>query len=231
MLAMTNIKQNLQNVTAAIDVATKAAHRDPKTVTLLAVSKTHPAELIEQAYSQGQRHFAENYLQEALKKITTLKELDIIWHYIGALQSNKTRLIAENFSWVHSLCRVKIAERLNAQRPNNLGPLNICLQININDEPTKEGVLLKDLDRVAEKINSLKHLKLRGLMAIPSPAQTPVQLKKSFNALKQAQNKLIQRGVALDTLSMGMSGDFPVAIECGSTMVRIGTAIFGPRDK
>jgi pyridoxal phosphate enzyme (YggS family) len=201
-------------------------------VKLLAVSKTRPAKDVLVLYQVGQRDFGENYLQEALQKQRLLAHLDIAWHFIGPIQSNKTRDIARFFSWVHSVDRIKIAQRLNQQRPANLPPLNICLQVNIDEEETKSGFKLDELAVVIKPLLDLNNLRLRGLMAIPQAENGIEQQRASFKKLAMAKDKLNEQfGLHLDTLSMGMSGDLPAAIVEGSTMVRIGTAIFGARLK
>ncbi len=207
-----------------------ACGRDPNAITLLAVSKKQSPRLIREAYQAGQRCFGESYLQEALEKIETLQDLDIEWHFIGSIQSNKTKLIAENFSWVHGVNRFKIADRLNEQRPENMLPLNICIEVNISNEATKSGVFLADLPELAVKISVLKRLRWRGLMAIPEPREDKAEQLAIYQEIADAQAALIAKGFALDTLSMGMTNDFEAAIEAGSTMVRVGTAIFGQRN-
>lgn len=198
---------------------------------LLAVSKTKPASDIYALYKAGQRDFGENYLQEALGKQKTLAHLAINWHFIGPIQSNKTRDIAGHFQWVHSVDRLKIAQRLNQQRPDTLPPLNICLQVNIDEEPSKSGFSLDALAEVIEPLMSLEKLRIRGLMAIPKATRDVELQRGSFNRLRQAKDQInAQFGLGMDTLSMGMSGDLEAAIAEGSTMVRIGTAIFGSRN-
>lgn len=199
---------------------------------LLAVSKTKPAALIREAWESGQRDFGENYLQEALDKQAQLSDLPgIVWHFIGPLQSNKTREVAERFAWVHSLDREKIARRLSAQRPAALGPLQVCLQVNISDESSKSGVSLAALPALAETVMTLPNLRLRGLMAIPAPAETLEQQRRPFARLNLALAELRARfpEAQLDTLSMGMSADLEAAVLEGATWVRLGTAIFGER--
>jgi pyridoxal phosphate enzyme (YggS family) len=198
-------------------------------VALLAVSKTQPAAVIAALAAAGQRQFGENYLQEALEKIEALRQLDLEWHFIGPLQSNKTRGIAENFAWVHSLDRLKLAQRLSEQRPDTLPALNICLQVNISDEASKRGLNAVELADVAHAVAELPRLRLRGLMAIPAPSTDFVAQRGSFTHLRELQATLIATGVELDTLSMGMSDDLEAAIAEGATIVRVGTAIFGPR--
>ncbi|MDD3884035.1 MAG: YggS family pyridoxal phosphate-dependent enzyme [Gallionella sp.] len=227
---MTTIASNMQAVRDAIDVAARAAGRDPREVTLLAVSKTFPADDLRAAYATGQRCFAENYVQEGTGKIAALKDLQIEWHFIGPIQSNKTRPIAENFSWAHSIERLKVAERLSAQRPESLPPLQVCIEVNISGEASKSGVAPNEVGALAQTVAALPRLKLRGLMAIPQPDSNPAQQHAAFAQLRQLQEQLVDAGLPLDTLSMGMSHDFPAAIAEGATMVRIGTAIFGARN-
>jgi len=208
------------------------ANKNALPVKLLAVSKTRPASEVAVLYKAGQRDFGENYLQEALKKQQLLAHLDMTWHFIGPIQSNKTRDISRYFSWVHSVDRLKIAVRLDQQRPVNLAPLNICLQVNIDEEETKSGFYLDELPNVIEPILALKNVRLRGLMAIPKVDKSIHEQRLSFKKLADAQEKINQSfNIKLDTLSMGMSGDLEAAIAEGSTMVRIGTAIFGERAK
>ncbi|TVP45937.1 MAG: YggS family pyridoxal phosphate-dependent enzyme [Halomonas sp.] len=212
--------------------ALASAERPLNSAALLAVSKTKPAAMIRQAWQLGQREFGENYLQEALEKQTELADLDgIIWHFIGPLQSNKTRAAAEHFDWVHSVDRLKIAKRLSEQRPPDLAPLNICLQVNISREESKAGVLPEELETLAREVATLPNLRLRGLMAIPAPAKDLDAQRQPLAALREAltalQNSLPD--APLDTLSMGMSDDLEAAIMEGATLVRLGTAIFGAR--
>ncbi len=226
---MTNIKDNLDKVKAQISKACHHSHRVKNSVQLLAVSKTKPIELIEQAYISGQHHFGENYLQEALDKIKQLSHLPkLCWHYIGPIQSNKTKQIATNFSWVHSVDREKIALRLN-NHLNDINcqdtPLNICLQVNISDEESKSGVAIEQVFSLAEIVNNCDKLALRGLMAIPHK-NAP---KSSYKEMYQVFTTLKKMYPSVDTLSLGMSNDLDIAIDSGSTMVRIGTAIFGKR--
>ena len=197
---------------------------------LLAVSKTKPAAEIVAVAVAGQRHFGENYLQEALEKIEVLKNLDLDWHFIGPIQSNKTRRIAENFNWVHSVDRLKIAQRLSEQRPDTLPPLNICLEVNISREPSKHGLNIEELSCIIPKVASLPRLSLRGLMAIPAPSKGFTAQRLPYARLRKLQEELIAQGMQLDTLSMGMSDDLEAAIAEGTTIVRVGTAIFGPRE-
>ena len=226
---MTTIAQRLQAIRARIHSAETAGGRQLNTVKLLAVSKAQPAALLREAFVAGQRLFGENYLQEALGKQTTLADLDIEWHFIGPMQSNKTQAIAQHFSWVHSVDRLKIAERLNAARPLHLPPLQICIQVNISAENSKSGVLPQEVYALAEAVAKLPNLKLRGLMAIPAPTTDIAKQHSQFRMVCELYQKLQAQGFELDTLSIGMSEDFPAAIAEGATMVRIGSAIFGAR--
>lgn len=227
---MTAILSNLQATREAIVQAAKAAQRDAAEVRLLAVSKTFPAVAVREAYLAGQTAFGENYLQEALDKIQALSDLPLEWHFIGPIQSNKTRPIAENFAWVHSVDRLKLAERLSAQRPVHLPDLNICVQVNVSGEDTKSGVAPEEVEQLAREVARLPRLKLRGLMTIPSPEPDAERQRRPFKQMQDLLTQLNSRGMNLDTLSMGMSHDFPAAIREGATIVRIGTAIFGARN-
>ena len=198
-------------------------------VVLLAVSKKHSIESIQQVYEQGQTCFGENYVQEGVDKAQALKHLDIEWHFIGPIQSNKTRQVAEHFHWVHTIDREKIAKRLNDQRPSTLPKLNVLIQVNISAQESKSGISLEEIPALAQAINALPNLELKGLMCIPAPLGAE-QLKQEFNAMHEAYQSLQQTYPQVDTLSMGMSADLELAIECGSNMVRIGTAIFGQRN-
>lgn len=233
-LIMSSISLNLQAVRARIAAAAHTVLRDPQEIGLLAVSKTFGADAVIEAAAAGQRAFGENYLQEALDKIATVRaarpELLLEWHFIGPIQSNKTRPIAEHFDWVHSVDREKIAQRLSEQRPAHLPPLNICLQVNISGEATKSGVTPEDLLALAPRVAVLPRLRLRGLMAIPEPAEGVEQQRMPFRQLRELLARLNAQGLALDTLSMGMSADMDAAIAEGATIVRVGTAIFGQRD-
>lgn len=224
-----NITQNLHHIQQQIQLAEKKYHRTPDSVTLLAVSKQQSINKVRAAITAGQNHFGENYLQEALIKIKAFNEFSLQWHFIGRVQSNKTSLIAQHFSWVHSIDRLKIAERLNVQRPENLPPLNVCIEFNISEQLSKSGVQLNQLSDLAHRITALKNLHLRGLMAIPAPTHNFHEQLHVYEQVQQAQKNLCAEGLMLDTLSMGMSNDFVAAIAAGSTMVRIGTAIFGQR--
>jgi len=224
------ISQNLETLRRQISSAEQRYHRNSSSVQLIAVSKTQPAEKLREAYQAGQRAFGENYLQEGLDKITALNLPEIEWHFIGPIQSNKTRAIATHFDWVHSVDRLKIAARLNEQRPTELPPLNICLQINISAEDSKSGTNTIEALTLAKEICKLPRLTLRGLMAIPSHSDDATEQRKMFSAMQQLLltfNATLP--MRLDTLSMGMSGDMDAAIAEGATMVRIGTGIFGTR--
>ncbi|HEY8084092.1 MAG TPA: YggS family pyridoxal phosphate-dependent enzyme [Methylophilaceae bacterium] len=226
---MTTIAQRSQAILSQIENTTLAADRPAGCVTLIAVSKTHAAPLLREAYDAGLRDFGESYLQEALDKMQQLADLPLVWHFIGPIQSNKTRPIAESFSWVHGVDRLKIAQRLAESRPDNLPPLNVCLQVNISGEASKAGCTPDELLVLAQAVGTLPKLRLRGLMAIPEPTTGIVKQRQNFKILAQLLESLNQQGLRMDTLSMGMSGDFVSAIMEGSTMVRIGTAIFGQR--
>ena len=227
---MTTIASNLQAVRAAMAAAAVAARRLPDEVVLLAVSKTFAPEAIRAAYAAGQVRFAESYVQEALHKIAALHDLSIEWHFIGPIQGNKTRAIAEHFAWVLSVGRLKIAARLSEQRPAHLPPLQICLQVNISGEASKSGVAPDDAVQLAREVALLPRLKLRGLMAIPAPGDDVEAQRGAFARLRGLLEQLNGQGLQLDTLSMGMSDDFRAAIAEGATMVRVGSAIFGTRD-
>lgn len=226
---MPNIPHNLRTIGAEIAECCKAVNRAFSHVQLLAVSKRHSTDAIQHAYDAGQRTFGENYVQELVEKAVELKSLEIEWHFIGALQSNKTKDIASVASWVHTVDRLKIARRLSEQRPEMLAPLNVCLQVNVNNEASKSGVSLDELEALAEAVSELPNLKLRGLMAIPEATRDVVKQRANFALLAQAKDSLNSKGYELDTLSMGMSGDMSAAIAEGATIVRIGTAIFGSR--
>lgn len=204
-------------------------HRQQGSVDLLAVSKTFSSACIRQAAELGQRHFGENYVQEALPKVRSLLDLGLDWHFIGHLQSNKTAVVAEHFSWVHSVDRLKIAARLNAQRPRNLPPLQICLEVNVSGERSKSGCDIAALPTLALEVAKLPRLQLRGLMALPAPTDDMAIQRASFRRLRVAMEELLAFGIALDTLSMGTSRDLEAAIAEGATLVRVGTAVFGER--
>lgn len=224
---MSTLADNLSAISARIASAAQAAGRDPASVQLLAVSKTKPASAIREIHTAGVRDFGENYLQEALTKQQELSDLPLIWHFIGPIQSNKTKAIAEHFDWVHSVDRLKIAQRLSEQRPAGLAPLNLCLQVNVSGEDSKSGCAPADLPALAKAVAGLPNLRLRGLMAIPEPTDDRAAQEAAFAHLRQLQENL---GLDLDTLSMGMSHDLEAAIGEGATWVRIGTALFGARD-
>ncbi len=228
------IQDNLQQLTRAIAAAAQSAGRDPSSILLLAVSKTFGADAVIAAADAGQRAFGENYLQEALDKqqaVHALRpDLNLDWHFIGPIQSNKTRPVAEHFAWVHAVDREKIARRLSEQRPAYLPPLNICLQVNVSGEASKSGVAPAELPALARAVAGLPRLTLRGLMAIPEPAHDIEQQRRPFAQLRALQLQLRAMGIDTDTLSMGMSADMQAAIAEGTTIVRIGTAVFGKRD-
>ncbi|MDT8311070.1 MAG: YggS family pyridoxal phosphate-dependent enzyme [Methylophaga sp.] len=226
---MAEIKKRLQTVLQQIRAAETAENRPPESVKLLAVSKTWPADKLRELALAGQQDFGENYLQEALSKIVDLADLALTWHFIGPIQSNKTRDIATHFDWVHSVDRLKIAERLSTQRNNNLAPLNICLQVNIDAEDSKAGVTADALLNLATDVAKLPHLQLRGLMVIPQATDNVAAQHDAFQRSFQLYHALQSRFHHIDTLSMGMSADLTAAIAEGSTMVRIGTALFGQR--
>jgi len=230
---MSSIATQLQLVNARIAAAAHAVGRQPQDVQLLAVSKFFDAQAVLEAVQAGQLAFGENYVQEAIDKIAALRallpEATLIWHFIGPIQSNKTKPIAEHFDWVHSVDREKIARRLSEQRPAHLPPLNICLQVNISDEDSKSGLAPDELLSVARVVVTLPGLQLRGLMAIPAPTEIVEDQHAAFRRLNQLAQMLGEHGIACDTLSMGMSADMDAAIAEGATMVRVGTAIFGQR--
>ncbi len=229
-----SIAENLHHVGQAIADAARRAARDPAGVQLLAVSKTFAADAVIAAADADQRAFGENYLQEAVDKIAQVKvlrpDLALEWHFIGPIQSNKTRPVAEHFDWVHAVDREKIARRLSEQRPAQMPPLNICLQVNVSGEDSKSGVAPEELPALAQVVAALPNLRLRGLMAIPEPADDYESQRKPFALLRELQAQLAAQGIVTDTLSMGMSADMAAAIAEGATIVRIGTAIFGKRD-
>lgn len=225
-----SLSQNLEKVRQLITQAEETNHRKPNSVVLLAVSKNQSVDFISQAFRLGVLNFGENYYQEALNKINTLKDLPICWHFIGPIQSNKTKGIATHFHWVHSINRIIIARLLNEYRPAHLPPLNVCLQINLVNEETKSGIMPEQAIELAQAISKLPNLKLKGLMTIPPPQKDPIdqyQLLMQLNLLMHSINE--QTGLKMDTLSMGMSDDLIPAIKAGSTIVRIGRAIFGER--
>jgi pyridoxal phosphate enzyme (YggS family) len=224
---MSTIADNVLSVCARINAAAQAAGRETATVGLLAVSKTKPAEAVREAHAAGIQDFGENYLQEALEKQAQLSDLPLSWHFIGPIQSNKTRPIAEHFDWVHSVDRLKIAQRLSEQRPVGLAPLNICIQVNVSGEASKSGCTAADLPALAAAIAALPNLRLRGLMAIPEPTEDRAAQDAAFATVRRLQQDL---NLPMDTLSMGMSHDLESAVAQGATWVRIGTALFGARD-
>ena len=224
---MSTIAKNIAKVRTRIREAAQACGRDPESVGLLAVSKTKPAAAVREAHACGQRDFGENYLQEALNKQAELSDLSLTWHFIGPIQSNKTRPIAEHFAWVHSVDRLKIAQRLSEQRPAHLPPLNICLQVNVSGEASKSGCAPEELPALALAVSQLPNLRLRGLMTIPEPTRDVAQQHAACARLRQLRDDL---NLELDVLSMGMSDDLEAAIAEGATWVRIGTALFGARD-
>ena len=228
---MATIANNIQQVQRRIAAACAAAQRPVQSVTLLAVSKTQEASAVRDAFAAGQRAFGENYVQEALDKMVALADLrpQIEWHLIGPLQSNKTRVVAEHFDWVHSLDRLKVAQRLSDQRPAHLPPLDVCLQVNVSGEASKSGVAPVDVPGLARTVAALPRLRLRGLMAIPEPEGDFEAQRAPHRLLHGLQQVLVRDGLPLDTLSMGMSADLEAAVAEGATLVRIGTAIFGAR--
>jgi pyridoxal phosphate enzyme (YggS family) len=224
-----SIADNLAQVHAQIQAACQAAGRAESSVRLLAVSKTWGADAVRAAHAAGQTTFGENYIQEAVDKIIALQDLPLEWHCIGPIQSNKTRLVAEHFDWVHSIDRLKIAQRLSEQRPAQLPPLQVCIQVNVDGGETKSGVSPQDLPALAQALAALPNMRLRGLMTIPEPAESEAAARAVHRQARLLLESLIAQGLALDTLSMGMSADMAPAIAEGSTLVRVGTAIFGRR--
>lgn len=229
---MSDLAHHLDAVHQRIALAAQRAGRDPRDITLLAVSKTYPADDVRAASAAGQRAFGENYVQESIAKVEALADLraSIEWHFIGPLQSNKTRPVAQHFDWVHSVDRLKIAQRLSEQRPDELAPLNVCLQVNVSGEASKSGVTIGEAAGVAREIAALPKLRLRGLMSIPEPAGDLEAQRVPHRQLRELYEQLRADGLALDTLSMGMSADLEAAVLEGATIVRVGTAIFGARD-
>jgi pyridoxal phosphate enzyme (YggS family) len=223
------VTENLPKVRDLLASAATEAGRDPATVKLLAVSKKQPISAIIEAADAGQLDFGENFVQEGLSKITELDRNTLIWHFIGHLQTNKTRAVAEYFDWVHTVDRLKIAQRLSNHRPESLGDLNVCLQVNIDNEPAKSGVRVDDVPELVRQIFDLPRLRLRGLMCLPAIHENFEDQRRAFARLREASEYLAANGIKLDTLSMGMSGDYRAAVFEGSTIVRIGTAIFGSR--
>ena len=227
---MIGVTENLALISDLLAFSAVDAEREPDAVKLLAVSKKQPLSKILAAVDAGQRDFGENFVQEGLEKIDQTKDLNLVWHFIGHLQNNKTRLVAENFDWVHTIDTLKTARRLSEQRPAALGPLNICLQVNIDDEPGKSGIVIDALPELAAACFELPKIKLRGLMCLPAIRSEFEQQRLPFAKLRELADALRDNGVTTDTLSMGMSGDYRAAIFEGATIVRIGTALFGDRD-
>ena len=228
---MTMIENNLHAVHERMAMACRAAGRDVSAVTLLAVSKTFGVDAVLSAHAAGQTAFGENYIQEAVQKITSLRHLPLQWHCIGPIQSNKTRLVAEHFDWVHTVDRLKVAQRLSEQRPATLAPLQVCIQVNVDGGASKSGVPPEEALALAQQVAVLPGLRLRGVMSIPEPAPDFIASCILFKAVRAVFDALNAHGLALDTLSMGMSADMEAAIESGSTLVRVGSAIFGGRTK
>lgn len=228
---MDTIEKRLQAVKSRIERAAESAGRNPRDIVLVAVSKTFPPAAVRAAHAAGQRDFGENHAQEAAAKVDALADLALVWHFIGPLQSNKTRQVAERFAWVHSIDRLRIAERLSAQRPEALPPLQACIQVNVSGEATKSGVAPEEAPALARAVAALPRLRLRGLMAIPEPTDDPAVQRRRFESLRALKERLVAAGLALDTLSIGMSDDLEAAVAAGATMVRVGTAIFGARPR
>ncbi|KPK60469.1 MAG: hypothetical protein AMJ59_06260 [Gammaproteobacteria bacterium SG8_31] len=228
---MTQFSLRLSQVQERISSACQQFGRNPEEITLLAVSKLQPVDAVREAAACGQRRFGENFVQEALEKIEATRDLDLEWHFIGHLQSNKTRQVATDFQWVHSVDREKIARRLDAQRHHHAAPLNVCIQVSVAKEPGKGGVEEADLRSLAEVITGLPRLRLRGLMTMPPPSDKFDEQRGYFRRLRQLRDELALDGFRLDTLSMGMTGDLEAAVAEGSTMLRVGTALFGPRPR
>jgi len=224
------ITKNIISIRNQITEAEIKYGREPGSVQLLAVSKTRPIEDIQAAFAENQLDFGENYLQDALPKIAAISDPRIVWHFIGPIQSNKTRQIAENFDWVHGIDRLKIAQRFSEQRDPSISPLNVCIQVNTSDEETKSGVRIEDTLELAKSIHMLPNIHLRGLMTIPAATTDFEKQKQPFRLLRELKDEIQSQGITLDTLSMGMSNDIEAAIAEGSTIVRIGTAIFGKRN-
>jgi len=225
-----NLPDRIQAVRERMRRAVERAGRDVDSVTLLAITKAHSVETIRAAAACGLEHFGESYVKEALPKIETLEGLELTWHFVGQLQANKTRPVAEHFAWVHGVDRLRIAERLSEQRPFHAPPLNVCLQVNVGDESTKAGVAPAELPALAEAVALLPRLAVRGLMCIPPPEEDEARQRQWFAETARLMRHLHVPGTTLDTLSMGMSADFEIAIEEGATIVRVGTALFGPRE-
>ena len=220
--------ENIQKIILDIKENCNLSKRSVEDVILIGASKSQTIEKIIVAYEEGIKNFGENYLQEAEEKISKLDQ-DIIWHFIGSIQSRKAKRIAEIFDWVHTIDSFKVAEKLNSSRPKSKGALNACLQLNIDDEESKSGLKIENLDEIIQKVESLENLKIRGLMVIPQPRDSEEEQRKVFRKVKEIYDSLIRQGHNFDTLSMGMTSDYGVAIQEGATMIRIGTGIFGPR--
>lgn len=220
--------ENIQKIILDIKENCNLSKRSVEDVTLIGASKSQTIEKIIVAYEEGIKNFGENYLQEAEEKISKLDQ-DIIWHFIGSIQSRKAKRIAEIFDWVHTIDSFKVAEKLNSSRPKSKGALNACLQLNIDDEESKSGLKIENLEEIIQKIEALENLKIRGLMVIPKPRDSKEEQRKVFRKVKEIYDSLIRQGHNFDTLSMGMTSDYGVAIQEGATMIRIGTGIFGPR--
>lgn len=228
---MEQIEKNIIQLKKEVLDSEQKYNRKKNSVLLMAVSKTHNIEKIKTAYFAGQRDFGENYVQESVEKISKLKELNIIWHFIGSIQSNKAKLIADNFDWVHSIDKLKTLQKINSFRKKSGKSLNVCIQVNCDDEETKSGISLLELEDFFKKTKSLDMINVRGLMAIPKPEKTHNSQLQTFKKIKNIFDELVKKGYKLDTLSIGMSSDYNAAIEAGSTIIRIGTAIFGERKK
>ena len=226
---MSTISEGLQAITTRISAAATAAGRALEDIQLVAVSKTFPPEDIRAAFACGQRAFGESYVQEALEKINDLNDLPLEWHFIGPIQSNKTRAIAETFQWVHSVDRLRVAQRLSDARPALLPPLQVCLQVNVSGEASKSGVAAAEVALLAEQVSHLSNVRLRGLMTVPRPTDDQEAQRAAFRSMRELLDSLRARGIALDTLSMGMSDDLEAAIQEGATIIRVGRAIFGER--
>lgn len=228
---MTSVTDELDRVRARVTRAARAHGRDPRTITVLAVSKGQSADAIRAAYAAGQRDFGENYVQEAAAKMDLLADLPLIWHFIGPVQRNKTRFVAERCDWCHTVDRPAVADRLNEQRPYHSPPLQVCIQVRMGDDPGRAGVAPDDLRALAEHVAVLPRLRLRGLMCLPPPEPTFERQRVHFRRLRECMEELVAAGLTLDTMSAGMSGDLEAAIAEGATVVRVGTAIFGPREQ
>ena len=226
---MIRVTENLRKIRDLLAKSAVEAHRDPGTIKLLAVSKKQPVDKILEAARAGQRDFGENFVQEGLEKIAMTASDDLVWHFIGHLQTNKTRVVAEHFDWIHTIDRQKTAERLSRQRPPEKLPLNICLQVNVDNDPAKSGISPDALPALAQAVQELPNLRLRGLMCVPVVRTSFDEQREPFAKLRELAESLTTNGIAMDTLSMGMSADYEAAIAEGATMVRIGTAVFGPR--